>query len=158
MDNNAAAGAIFGAVLIAYLVFLGFLFLVALAVYVATAIAYQRLFEKVGIEGWIAWVPYYNTWKKLELGGQRGWLSLLSLVGAGIVPAVFLYIGMWRTGIAFGKESGFLVLGIFLPFVWAFLLARPQEQYHPQLITAAGYGPPFAGYGSVPPAGFAPTA
>jgi Family of unknown function (DUF5684) len=159
MYTDTSAGALFGAIVIVYLVVLGFALLLSLALYIVTALAFQRLFSKVGIDGWIAWVPFYNTWKRLELGGQPGWLSLLSIVGASIVPAIFLCIGMWRTGIAFRKDSGFLVLGIFLPFVWAFLLARPQEEYHPEFITAAGYGPPFAGYGSMPPTGWAaPTA
>jgi hypothetical protein len=55
---------------------------------------------------------------------------------------------MWHTGKAFGKDSGMLVLGIFLPFVWLFILASKSEVYRPELITAAGYPPPLAGYGS----------
>ncbi|CAN5187752.1 hypothetical protein BH11ACT2_BH11ACT2_10480 [soil metagenome] len=156
MENDGTTGAIIGVIIVVYLLVFAFALVVAIALYVVTAIAYSRLFRKVGIEGWIAWVPYYNTWKALELGGQPGWLALLSLVGGGIVTSVFRYIGMWRTGIAFRKDAGFLVLGIFLPFVWAFLLARPQEQYHPEYITAAGYGPPLAGYGSAPRPGYTP--
>jgi hypothetical protein len=156
MDYDDGSTALISAIIIGYLLFLGFLFLLLAAWYIVTAIAYAKLFRKVGIEGWIAWVPYYNTWKALELGGQPGWLSLLSLVGGGVITSVFLYIGMWRTGIAFRKDAGFLVLGIFLPFVWAFLLARPQEEYHPEYITAAGYAAPLAGYGSLPRPGYTP--
>jgi len=149
-DYNDTA-AILGIIFLVY----GFIFLVAaviaIAYYVVMSIALSRLFRKVGIEGWIAWIPIYNTWKWLELGGQPGWLSLLSLVSpAGIVTSVFLYVGMHRTGIAFRKDAAFLVLGIFLPFVWAFMLSSDKEQYHPEFITMAGYPPPLAGYGSVP--------
>jgi hypothetical protein len=42
-----------------------------------------------------------------------------------------------------------VVLGIFLPFVWLFLLARPSEVYEPARITAAGYPAPLAGFGAV---------
>ena len=150
MDNDYGTAAGFAGLFIGlYFVLIGFFFLVAIAYYVVMAIALSKFFAKVGVDGWIAWVPIYNTWKWLEVGGQPGWLSLLPLAGVPVVTNVFLYVGMWRTGIAFRKDAGFLVLGIFLPFVWAFLLARPQEQYDPALIGAAGYGPPLAGFGSL---------
>ncbi len=120
------------------------------AYYVLMAIALSRFFAKVGVEPWIAWVPVYSYWKWLEVGGQVGALSLLLLVPyANVVTLVFLYIGMYRSGIAFRKDGAFLVLGIFLPFVWCFLLAGRAEVYSPELITQAGYPPPLAGYGSV---------
>jgi hypothetical protein len=128
------------------------LFFIA-AFYVVMSLALSKLFAKVGIEPWIAWVPFYSTWKWLELGGFAGWIALLSLIPYGsIVTSVFLYIGMYRTGLAFRKSGEYLILGIFLPFVWAFLLARPQESYDPELIVRAGYGRPLAGFGSAPTA------
>ena len=126
-----------------------FSFMVAIAAYVLTALSLMSLFRKVGVRPWIAWVPFYNRWVWLQLGGQQGWLALLGIIPyGGIVSAIFLYIGMYRTGLAFGKTGGFLVLGIFLPFVWAFILGSRAEVYRPELITAAGYGPPLVGYGS----------
>lgn len=155
MDNNYDAS--YGYIVAIYIVILLFSLVLAAAFYVLMAIALSRFFRKVGVEPWIAWVPFYNTWKWLEVGGQQGWLALLALIPyAGIVTSVFLYIGMYRTGIAFRKESSWVVLGIFLPFVWCFMLAGQNEEYHPELITQAGYPPPLAGYGSV--AGATPTA
>jgi len=148
MDNNYDGS--YGLIIAIYIVVVLVSLLIALAFYVVMSIALSRFFAKVGVEPWIAWVPFYNTWKWLEVGGQAGWLSLLSLIPyAGIVTSVFLYIGMYRTGIAFRKDGAFLVLGIFLPFVWAFILAGQNEVYRPELITQAGYPPPLAGYGSV---------
>lgn len=139
----------FGIALVIYLVTVGILLLFAVGLYVVTALALSRLFAKVGIEPWIAWVPVYSTWKWLELGGFAGWIALLSLIPYGaIATSVFLYIGMYRTGIAFRKDGSWVVLGIFLPFVWAFLLGRPEEKYEPALITEAGYPPPLVGFGS----------
>jgi hypothetical protein len=152
MDSDYSdPAAVIGFIFLVYgLIFL-FSAVILIAYYVVMSIALSRLFRKTGIEGWIAWVPIYRTWKWLELGGQQGWLSLLSLVSpAGIVTSVFLYLGMYRTGIAFRKDAAFLILGIFLPFVWAFMLSSEKEQYHPEFITMAGYPPPLAGYGSVP--------
>lgn len=130
-------------------IYVGFFLFVLLVNYVLYGIAMSRFFPGVGIEAWVGWVPYYRYWKWLELGGQKGWLSLLSLIPyGGIVTSVFLYIGMWHTGKAFSKGAGMLVLGIFLPFAWLFVLSGRDEVYRPELIAAAGFSPPLAGYGS----------
>ena len=125
--------------------------LIVAALWVLMGFALMALFRKVGIKPWVAWVPFYRTWVWLELGGQPGWLSLLSIVGLGTVTSVFLYIGMWRTGLAFRKDAGFLVLGIFFPFVWAFMLGGPHAVYEPQLLAWHRQPPPRAGYGSYLP-------
>ena len=124
-------------------------FVFVLAWYVIMALALMTFFRKVGVEPWIAWVPLYSTWKWLEVGGQQGAFALFSLIPYGsIVTSVFLYIGMYRTGIAFGRDTGFFVLGLFLPFVWAFMLGQKDANYEPQRLAYAGYPPPLAGYGS----------
>lgn len=135
-----------------FAIYFGFIFLIIVGSYLLTALSLSSFFKKVGVESWIAWVPIYQYWKWLEVGGQKGWLSLLMLVPyANYVAAVFLYIGMYRTGRAFGKDGGFLVLGIFLPFVWAFILGgRNSGEYHPEWFAAYGWPPPIAGYGSLP--------
>jgi hypothetical protein len=134
-----------------YAIMIGFGVLLGLALYVLMSISLMGFFRKVGVSPGIAWVPYYSTWKWLEIGGQPGWLSLLSLTGIGsYVAAVFLYIGMYRTGLAFGKSGAFLVLGIFLPFVWAFILGGKTEVYRPEVLASFGYPPPLAGFGAVP--------
>ena len=125
--------------------------LFVVAFYVLTAIAMMGFFRKVGVEPWIAWVPVYNNWKWLEIGGFQGWIALAQLIyPGGIVTSIFIYIGMYRTGIAFRKDVGFFIIGLFFPFIWAFILGGKSAVYEPQLITAAGYPPPIAGYGSLP--------
>ncbi|WP_345764226.1 DUF5684 domain-containing protein [Diaminobutyricibacter sp. McL0608] len=127
---------------------LGALFV--LAFYMVWSLALTSLFRKVGIPVWKAWVPYVQTWTLLRLGGQNGnWLWLMFVPYGGIVTSVFMYIGMHRIGIAFGKDSGTLVLGIFLPFVWAFTLGRTNEVYRPEALAWHGYPPPLEGYGSI---------
>ena len=143
-DAYAATSAVF---IITFAV--SMLFIVAF--YVLTAIAMMGFFRKVGVEPWIAWVPVYNNWKWLEIGGFQGWIALAQLIyPGGIVTSIFIYIGMYRTGLAFRKDVGFFIIGLFFPFVWAFILGGKTSVYEPQLITAAGYPPPIAGYGSVP--------
>jgi hypothetical protein len=125
--------------------------LIVAALWVLMGFALMALFRKVGIKPWVAWVPVYRTWVWLELGGQPGWLSLLSIAGLGTVTSVFLYIGMWRTGLAFRKDAGFLVIGIFFPYVWAFMLGGRTAVYEPQLLAWHRQPPPRAGYGSYLP-------
>lgn len=134
-----------------YAVTFGVGVLLGVGLYVVRAIAFMSFFRKVGVEPWIAWVPYYSTWKCLEVGGYAGWFSLLALTGiGGYVTIVFLCMGMYRTGLAFGKSGSFVVLGIFLPFVWAFILGGKDEVYRPETLATFGYPPPLAGFGAVP--------
>lgn len=97
---------------------------VAAAMYVVSAILIGRIFHKAGVESWKAWVPVYNGWVLLELGGQQGFWAVLALIpGVNIVSAVFMYIAMYHIGLKFGKEGAFVLLAIFLPLVWFIWLA-----------------------------------
>jgi hypothetical protein len=131
----------------------GLFFLLLIALYIVQAIALTKLFRKTGVEPWIGWVPIYGYWKWLELGGFNGALALLFLVpGASYVSLVFLYMGMYRMGFSFRKDTSWVVLGIFLPYVWCFLLARDTEHYEPAIQAAMGH-PPLTGFGAgAPPA------
>lgn len=128
-----------------------FVAMVLLAVWVLMGFSLMVLFRKVGVKPWIAWVPFYRTWVWLELGGQPGWLAVLSAVGLGTVTSIFLYLGMWRTGLAFRRDAGFFVLGIFFPFVWAFGLGAASSVYEPGLLAWYRLPAPTVGYGSAGP-------
>ena len=149
MDNDYGYGATAATILAVYAITLIFMLIVAAGFYVLMSLALSSFFKKVGVEGWIAWVPIYNNWKWLEVGGQPGWLALLAFVPFGsYVTLVFMYIGMYRTGKAFGKDTGFLVLGILLPWVWLFILGFGRDEYRPELIAAAGLPGPLEGRGA----------
>src|SRR3954468_4822303 len=151
-DEGTAAAWLIGFFAV-FAIWFGIVLLLSLALYVVNAFALMSLFRKVGVAPWIGWVPFYNTWTELELGGQPGPIALLSLAPYGIyVVLVFRAIANYRTDIAFRKETSWVVLAIFLPFVWAFLLGRAEERYEPELIAAAGYPPPKVGFGSTGPA------
>jgi hypothetical protein len=147
LGNDTAAGVL--VILLAYGIFIAVVLLIS---YLLTAITLMMFFRKVGVTPGLAWIPIYNHWKWLEVGSQPGPLALLLLVpGAGIVTRVFQCIGMFRSDIAFGKSTEWIILGIFLPWLWCILLSQPAEQYHPERLAAAGYPPPHAGFGSVRP-------
>ena len=147
--DNGYDASISAAFIAIAIVFVAVELIVIVALYVVNSIAFMRLFRRTGVEPWAAWVPVFYYWRLLELGGQPGWLSLLSFVPFGsYVTTVFLCLGAYRTGIGFRKTGGWVVLFIFLPFVWAFMLSGRTEVYQPDLIRQAGYGPPLVGYGS----------
>jgi len=125
---------------------------IAAVLYVLIAVPLMRIFEHAGIEPWKAWVPFYSTYLWLQLGGVNGYWVLASLVPFGSYAlAVFQYIAMYRQGFAYGKDSGFLVLGILLPVVWLFMIAYGGAPYEPWRIAARGLPGPFVGLGAVPP-------
>lgn len=100
-------------------------------VYALNAFLLGRVFKKAGLAQWIAWVPFYNTWKLLELGGQPGFWAVFSVISPlNIVTAVFTYIAMYHIGLKFGKDGAWVVLGIFLPTVWLAILAFDSSKWN----------------------------
>ena len=97
---------------------------IGLLAYVLYAIFMGLVFKKAGEPTWKAWVPIYNSWTLLELGGQKGiWAVLAIIPVVNIVSAVFMYIAMYYVGKKLGKSDAFVVLAIFLPLVWLIWLA-----------------------------------
>jgi len=116
MDSAMTAAVVATVVLI--------MLIIALAVYVVSAIMLGQIFKKAGEKPWKAWVPVYNNWVMLELGGQKGWWAVIMLIPiVNIVAAVFMILAMYQIGINFGKDGAFVLLGIFLPLVWLIWLA-----------------------------------
>ncbi len=110
-------------------IFVLFFFIVVVC-YAVTAWLLGRVFKKAGTPQWIAWVPVYNNWKILELGGQQGFWAVLGLIPlVSIVAAVFTYIAMYHIGKKLGKEDWFVLLAIFLPFVWLVWLAFDDSKW-----------------------------
>lgn len=97
--------------------FIGLIFTVG--VYIFFAICLMKIFKKAGVKPWIAWVPFYNNWKLLEIGGQQGFWAVLAIIPiVSIASAIFVYISMFNIGKKLGKGGEFILWGIFLPYVW----------------------------------------
>lgn len=138
--------------LLVWAVFAGLLLLVTAVGYLVTAVPLAALFAKTGVERWKAWVPVLNTYTWLRLGGQNGNWAWAALVPYGALATnVFLYIGMHRTGRAFGKGAGFLVLGVLLPWLWLAVLGFGRCEYRPETLGAHGWPPPLVGRGAALP-------
>lgn len=115
---DEAAAAVFGVFALL------FMFTIIAATYVVTALLTMRIFKKAGVEGWKAWVPFYNHWTLLELGNQKGFWAVLIIVPiVNIASTVFTYIAMYHIGLKLGKDGAFVLWAIFLPIVWYIWLA-----------------------------------
>jgi uncharacterized protein DUF5684 len=120
--------------------FLMFMFGTIIISYVITSFLLSRIFKKAGVESWKAWVPIYNSWILLELGGQKGYWAVLSLIPVvNIASVIFMFIAMYHIGLKFGKEGAFVLLAIFLPIVWCIWLAFDNSTWkgsHPLKATS----------------------
>lgn len=130
---TAAGLAVFGGAILMFMI-------VAIAIsYVITSLFLSMIFKKAGIESWKAWVPVYNTWIMLEMGGQKGFWAVLAFVPlVNIAAAVFMIMAMYSIGLKFGKDGAFVLLAIFLPYVWLIWLAVDKSTWHgkkPTLLT-----------------------
>lgn len=124
-----------------------FAFISFAVIYAVTAIFLMRIFKKAGQPGWPAWVPLYNNWKMLEIGGQQGFWAILAIIPiVNIVSAVFMIIAMYNIGLKLGKEGIFVLLAVFLPIVWLIWLAVDKSVWDdskgaPSLAGNAPQGP-----------------
>lgn len=121
-----------------------FMLILLIATYVIVAVLLGRIFKKAGIDSWKAWVPVYNTWLTLELGNQKGWWAIVTIIPfVNIVASVFLYIAMYQIGLKFGKNGAFVLWAIFLPLVWYAWLALDDSVWRgtPAIIDQASNPP-----------------
>lgn len=131
MDYPTTGGNEDPAVIIAVILgFLGFIVITLIVVYIIYAFLLSRLFKKAGVKESIAWIPFYNHWKFLELGGQQGiWAVLYIVPLINIASLVFTYIAAYNVGLKLGKESWFVLLAIFFPLVWLIWLGFDDSKW-----------------------------
>lgn len=111
----------------------GWSFAGALIAYVYYGFALMGIFAKAGLKKWPAWVPVFNMWRVLQLGGQKGWWVLVSLVpfvGA-LIYLVFLIIAGVKIQTAFGKPGVFYLLALLITPVWYGILAWDKSEWRP---------------------------
>ena len=94
-------------------------------------ISYWKIFEKAGKPGWAAIIPIYNLVVLFEVAKAPLWLLILVLVPIlNFITAlpVFVYIAV-KLARAFGKDVGFALLLIFVPFIGYPMLAFSDAEY-----------------------------
>lgn len=129
--SDTAAAAVVG------VTFFLFTFFIVIAAYVFAAICLMRIFKKAGVPQWIAWVPFYNNWKMLEIGGQQGFWAILAIIPfVNIVSLIFMYIAQYHIGKKLGKGGEFVLWAIFIPVVWYIWLAFDHSKWNDDASTA----------------------
>ena len=119
--TGTASAGMLGALIVAMLV-------TVLVAWAVVAVAGWKIFQKAGIEGWKALIPFYSTYLLLEVAGYNGWFVLLSFVpGASIVVPVLLALGLAKN---FGKSVMFAIFGLLIfSTVGYLMLAFGSDKY-----------------------------
>ncbi|MES2630499.1 MAG: DUF5684 domain-containing protein [Patescibacteria group bacterium] len=134
-SNGTGADAATTGILVLMFMFIWFIFFIA--IYIVFAICLMKIFKKAGVKPWIAWVPFYNSWKLYEIGGQQGFWAVLAIIPiVNLVSAVYLYIAMYHIGKKLGKEDIFVLWAIFLPVVWFIWLAVDTSTWNDKASSA----------------------
>lgn len=116
---------------------MGMIFLLmvpALIVGVLTIIGMWKVYTKAGKPGWAVIVPIYNIIVLLEIVGRPTWwvflylLSVIPVVGwiASLIVTIIVLNDLSKT---FGKDVGYTLLLLFLPFVGAMVLGFGDAKY-----------------------------
>lgn len=99
--------------------------IIYLAVCVLMIVSMWKIYEKLGLQGWMAIVPIYNV---IVLGQLFKWDTVKIILC--FVPIANIYFGillMKEIADRFGKSTGFLVGMILLSFVFLPMLAFQGE-------------------------------
>ena len=86
-----------------------------------------KVFSKAGKPGWASLVPIYNTFVMIEIVGLPTWYIILCLIPC-TAPFVSLYL-IYGLAKSFGKDIGFMLLMIFIPFVGLPMLGFSDAKY-----------------------------
>jgi len=124
--TTTTAGTASGGMLVGLLVAMLVTVLVAWAI---MAVAGWKIFEKAGVEGWKALIPFYNNYLFLEIAGYNGWLMLLIFVPyvGSLVVAILMALGLAKN---FGKSVLFAIFGLLIFSVVGYLmLAFGSDKY-----------------------------
>jgi hypothetical protein len=120
---NTSSGAII------FFVFFSIFYIAILALMV---VSMWKIYAKAGKPGWATLVPFYNILVLLEIVNKPWWWMLLMFI-----PYVGLIWGIWSINLLvkrFGKDEGFTVGCIFLPFVFFPILAFGNHQFQGEKI------------------------
>lgn len=87
-----------------------------------------KTFEKAGQPGWAAIIPIYNVYIMTQIARKPGWWVLLM-----IIPYIGIIWSIWTQNLiakSFGKNEGFTVGLILLPFIFWPILGFGDAKYN----------------------------
>ena len=94
---------------------------------IVSLVASWMIYKKMGREGWEGIIPIYSTYVLCQELYGNGWKCLLMLI-----PLYNIYFGIkmyidWAN--AFGKNAGFALGMLLLPFIFQLILAFGDAKY-----------------------------
>lgn len=101
--------------------------IVCLLMGVICTIAYWKMFEKAGEDGWKILIPLYNSYIIAKIAYGNGWKFLFTLIP--VVRYIFPIMLMVRIAQAYGKGAGFCALNVFFPEIGLLLLGFGKCDY-----------------------------
>ncbi len=101
------------------------LFVIAIALLVLASM--WKIFQKAGRKGWEAIIPIYNLFVIQKIINKPWWWVLLMFI-----PYIGMIWAIWSTNLlakSFGKNEGFTLGLVFLPFIFYPMLAFSNATY-----------------------------
>jgi hypothetical protein len=101
--------------------------IVVLVIVVPVLIAQWKIFDKAGEPGWASFIPVYNVMVLARICGKDELYGLLCFIPlVGIVFSIILCIELAKS---FGKDIGFAIGLILLPYIFMLILGFGSSEY-----------------------------
>lgn len=99
-----------------------------LGVWLLFIVAFWKVFEKAGYDGWKSLIPFYNTYILFEIAGMNGWMFLLMFIPfVNFVMWIYLALEIAKK---FDKSAMFAIFGLVIfSFIGYLMLGFGDAQY-----------------------------
>ncbi len=101
--------------------------IIYLGIIVLMIVSMWKIYTKAGKPGWAIFIPIYNIIVWLEIAKKPWWWLFLMMI-----PYIGMIWGIWSINMVvkkFGKDSGFTVGCVLLPFIFYPILGLGDAQY-----------------------------
>ena len=121
------------------------LLIVIIVLRIYLAFIMWRIFKKANKPGWIALIPFYNSYTITEITWGNGWLFLIMALGGvqiftksipdsialilDLISFAFIVMTKIKLAKAFGKDDGFAAGLVFLGIIFMSILAFDSSDY-----------------------------
>ncbi|WP_040312754.1 DUF5684 domain-containing protein [Gleimia coleocanis] len=95
--------------------------------YVVLALGLMKMFEKAGVTGWHAFVPYFNFYQVSQVSGAGLVWFILTFVP--FVNVIAVWVLMFKLAKSFGQGAGMGILTALLPPVGTLIMGFGSAQY-----------------------------
>ncbi len=121
------AGDSLNAIPVAIFTLFGFFWFITLALGILIYVSMWKVFVKAGKPGWASLIPIYNVIVLFEITNKPTWWIILMFIP--FVNIVIAFILTHDLAISFGKDIGFAIGLILLPYVFYPILAFSDAKY-----------------------------